>query len=814
MASSAVRERDMGERDSRFGVQLRTRRRSVGLSQQELAERSGLHVRTIRNLELGHARWPYRNTLHRLADALDLSGAMRADFIAGADRRLGSGSDPNGQPGTVPQESRDAGLTEPDVTEPESASQAVSSYPAACTPVPRQLPAGIPHFTGRKAELDFLTAVVAEPELPGSGTVVISAIGGMAGVGKTALAVQWAHEHAASFPDGQLYADLRGFGPVGDPIDVAVVVRRFLDALHVPPARIPADTDAQFGLYRSMLAGKRMLIILDNASDASQVRPLLPGVAGASVLVTSRDKLTSLVALDGAVPLAVGLLEPEAARDLLGRRLGEDRVAREQAKADELADLCARLPLALNICAAYAAARPAMLLRELTARLRDTRLDLLSAGPGHADVRTVFSWSYRGLSAPAARVFRLLGLHPGPDVSLAALISLAALDLGRARLALDELTSANLLTEHLPGRYALHDLLRAYAVEQASVHDGEDERHAAIRRVLDHYLLTAHQAAIFCLGHSQPPCLPETSAGVTGVPLADWADARIWSQAEEAVLFAAISLAADTGFTAHAWQLAWSVEVFPEQWRRWQEQIATGQIALAAAERAGDQIGQAYVHRHLGRALSTGGRHADARAHLQRAVALFDVFGDQLSRADTELALAVALIELGEPDQALAYSQRSLDTYRAAGHDAGQVRALNDLGWNQLMLGNYDLGLAACDEAIALIGCASDIFLRHIQAATLDSVGYAHYHLGHHDEAIASYQEALRVYQNVGEARFQATTFDHLGDVYLARGDQTAARDAWKRALAILDDLRHPGAKQLRARLHTSAGTAPADRPG
>jgi hypothetical protein len=383
------------------------------------------------------------------------------------------------------------------------------------------VPAAIRHFTGRKAELDVLTAVLEEPGSPDSGAVVISAIGGMAGVGKTALAVHWAHQHADHFPDGQLYADLRGFGPAEVPVDAAEVVSRFLDALHVPPARIPADVDAQFGLYRSMLAGKRLLIILDNAREANQVRPLLPGAGRCLVLVTSRSELAGLVALEGAIPVPVGLLALEEARDLLASRLGADRVAREQPEADELAGLCARLPLALNIVAARAAARPAMPLRELTARLRDARLNLLSAGPGHADVRAVFSWSYHALSAPGARMFRLLGLHPGPDISVQATASLAALDDGQARLALEELTGVSLLAEHVPGRYVLHDLLRAYAAELARAHDREDVRRTAIHRVLDHYLLTAHAAARLFHGHALPPRLPETSAGVTGIPLAN-----------------------------------------------------------------------------------------------------------------------------------------------------------------------------------------------------------------------------------------------------------------------------------------------------
>jgi tetratricopeptide (TPR) repeat protein/transcriptional regulator with XRE-family HTH domain len=656
----------MGEGDSQFGVQLRACRRSAGISQEELAERSGLHVRTIRNLERGRSRWPYQDTLRRLADALDLPDAVRADFIAGTGRRLGSGRD------EIDADLAEAGL----------AGHCVQRD--TCIPAPRQLPAGLRHFTGRTAELDFLTAALGESGSPGRGTVVISAIGGMAGVGKTALAVQWAHEHAAEFPDGQLYADLRGFGPAEDRVDVAAVARRFLDALQVPPARIPSDTDAQFGLYRSTLAGKRILIILDNVGDASDVRPLLPGTAGSAVLVTSRSKLTDLVALDGAVPLAVGLLDPEEARDLLARRLGEDRVAREQ-----------------------------------------------------------------------------------------------------------------------PEAYVLHDLLRAYAAEQADAQDSAGERRAAIRRVLDHYLLTAHQATLMCLATGRPPTPPEASAGVTGVPLADLEQAKAWSHAEQAVLFAVISLAASNGFTTHAWQLAWSVEVFPDQWRRWQEQVATGQIVLAAAERAGDQAGQGYIHRHLGRALSTGGRYAEARGHLQRAAALVGGSGDQTVLADVELALAATLIELGDPAQGLACLQRALTAYQAAGQHVGAARALNDIGWCYLLLGNYEQGLASCEKALALIGSANEPFARYIEAAALDSIGYAHHHLGRHGDAIANYLEVLGIYQSYGEIRLQAVIFDHLGDAYLAAADPAAARDAWKKAVAIFDDLRHPSAGPVRAKLRT-----------
>ena len=785
----------MDEDEGRFGTELRARRRSAGLSQEELAERSGLSARTVGNLERGRVRSPYRDTLYRLADALDLSDAARAVFLASAGRRLGAAGDDSGESGTAAPDPRDAEVTAPGFARQPLARQDEDA------PVPRQFPAGIRHFTGRKAELDFLTAVLEASASPDNGMVVISAIGGMAGVGKTALAVQWAHQHASGFPDGQLYADLRGFGPAEAPAEAAVVVRRFLDALHVPPTRIPADADAQFALYRSMLAGKRMLIILDNVRDASQVRPLLPGAGGCLVLVTSRNELASLVALEGAIPLSVGLLSPEDARNLLARRLGADRVAREQDEADELADLCGHLPLALNIAAARAATRPAMPLRELTAGVRDARLDLLSAGPGRADVRAVFSWSYRALRAPGARLFRLLSLHPGPDISVLAAASLAALEPGAAHFALNELVGANLLVEPAHGRFAQHDLLRAYAAELARTSDSENERTAAIHRLLDHYLGTAYAAALLFVHNGQPPHPPETSAGVTGVPLADRDQAQAWFRAEQPVLGAVVALAANAGFATHAWQLNWSSQAVPGQWRRWQDQVATSEIALAAAEHAGDQTGQAYAHRHLGCALITGGRHAEARDHLQRAVAWFRRSGDQICQADAELRLAVALAQLGEPGQALSHSQRALKVYQAAGHDTGQATALNGIGWCHLMLGGYEQGLAACADAIERVGQADDPMIQYLRAATLDSIGYAHHHLGRYRDAVASYREALHVYRGVGEVRLRAETLDHLGDTYLIAADPAAACAAWKQAVAILDDLRHPGAGPIRAKL-------------
>ena len=329
--------------------------------------------------------------------------------------------------------------------------------------VPRQLPAAIPHFTGRADELKALTALAGQADGI-RGTVVVS---GTAGIGKTALAVHWGQRAVESFPDGQLDVNLRGVDRTGTAMRAGAALRGFLAALGVPPARTPADPGAQAGLYRSLLADRRMLVLLDNARDAEQVRPLIPGAGGCLVLVTSRERLTGLVAVEGARPLVLDLLTPGDARDLLARRLGAERVGVEPDAVDTLIGLCARLPLALNIAAARLVADPSFSVAALVRQLRDApgSLAALDAGDAAADVRAVFSWSYNALGDRAARMFRLLGVHPGPDITAPAAARLAATGGDEARAALNELAAAHLLTEHVPGRYVFHDLLRAYAVE-------------------------------------------------------------------------------------------------------------------------------------------------------------------------------------------------------------------------------------------------------------------------------------------------------------------------------------------------------------
>ena len=354
--------------------------------------------------------------------------------------------------------------------------------------VARQLPTAPPHLAGRAAELQALAALAAGAGTAG-GTVAISVISGTAGVGKTALAVYWGHQVAAEFPDGQLYVNLRGFGPAGPPVTPAEAIKGLLAALGVPAAAVPAGLDSLAGLYRSMLAGTRTLAVLDNARDVDQVRPLLPASPGCLVLVTSRNRLAGLVANEGASPVTLDVLPEPAAGELLTYRLGPSRAAAERGALSELATLCGGLPLALGIAATRAAARPDSTLAALAAELRDDqgRLDALDTGDAASSLREVFSWSHQQLSHSAGRLFRLMSVHPGPELSVDAAASIAGVAVPDAQRALTELANASLVAELSPGRYRCHDLLRAYAAEQAGAWDGQAEVRAARSRMADHY---------------------------------------------------------------------------------------------------------------------------------------------------------------------------------------------------------------------------------------------------------------------------------------------------------------------------------------
>jgi tetratricopeptide (TPR) repeat protein len=653
-------------------------------------------------------------------------------------------------------------------------------------PMPRQLPPAVPGFTGRAAELEVLTSLLEEAALPG-GTVVISAIDGTPGIGKTALAVQWAHQVADRFPDGQLYVNLRGFDPAMPPMEPGEAIRVFLDAFEVPAARIPVSPDAQVNLYRSLLSGRRVLVLLDNARDAGQIRPLLPGSPGSSVVVTSRNRLLSLIA-DGAHPLTVGLLTETDARLLLARRLGADRVAAYPQAVQQIIDRCARLPLALSIVAARAA-YPDLPLPALAEELHETegRLSALDTGEAAIAVTAASSWSYQRLSDPAARLFRLLGSHPGPDITAPAAASLAGTLVPEARRMLAELADANLITRHAPGRFTFHNLLRAYAADLADTCDADTDRNAALRRMLDHYLHTAHRAWHRSYPHLQrsitlAPPLP----GVTPEEPASYSAAWAWFTAEYSVLIAAIQLAAAEGHT-HAWQLPHTLVPFFERQGHWHDFVATHDAALDVAQRYADQQGQAHAHLGIGHAHTRIGRLDEARPHLEQALRLFEELRDPAGQSAAHSWLGMTFQIQEHYEEAFPHLQRAVDLARTGGYQRGLAASLNGLGWVHALNGNAQQALTYCQQSLALFRDVGD---RWGEAAVLDSIGYAHNHLGHHQQAASYFEQVLDIDRELGgDLYHQATDYDHLGDAHYAADNSTQACNAWQHAINILDQL-------------------------
>ena len=662
---------------------------------------------------------------------------------------------------------------------------------------PRQLPSSVPYFSGRRAELKELD------DLAGSkapGTVVISAIGGTAGVGKTTLAVHWARRVSHRFPDGQLYLDLRGFTAHEHVMPPEEAIRILLDGLEVPSQHVPVSLDAQIGLYRSLLAGRRMLIMLDNARDTDQIRSLLPGEPGCLVIVTSRNQLTGLIATDGAHPIDLDVLSLAESRELLASRLGHARLAADPQATEEIILRCAQLPLALVIAAARASTYPRFPLSSLAAELAESH-DSLSAFAGESsatDLQAVFSWSYRDLTQGAARLFRLLGIHPGPDLSAPAAASLAGQALSETRSQLAELARAHLIFEHTPGRYKVHDLLRVYASAQAMAIDPEAWRQAAICRMMDHYLRTGHAAAVALNPHRDSIALTPRQHGATPEEIGDHEQALSWFAAEHPVLLAIIDCAAAAGFDTYTWQLAWTLPTFLDRRGHWQDQVATQHAALAAAQRLSDVHAQAIAHRLLAHAYTRLGLLDDARADLQHALSLSIQAGDQTGQGHAHYNLAQMWGRSERPAMALKHSLEALKSYKAAGHLDGQASALNSTGWYQIQLGNHEQALTCCRQALTLYQQLND---RYGQGHTWDTLGYAHHGLGHHAQAIDCYQASLSLFRDLHDHYDEGEVLHHLGDAYQAVSNIHAARSAWQQALAIFNNLKHHDAGQVKAKL-------------
>ncbi|WP_157437404.1 AfsR/SARP family transcriptional regulator [Actinoplanes subtropicus] len=654
---------------------------------------------------------------------------------------------------------------------------------------PPRLPAPPAGFAGRCRELAELGAVLTGRPGPG-GAAVIAVVGGTGGMGKTWLALRWAHDHADRFPDGQLYLNLRGYDPCGPPVAVAEALRGLLDALGVDPAAIPVEVDGQAALYRRLVAGRRLLIVLDNARDSNQVTPLLPGSPTAGVLVTSRHRLGGLITAYGARPLTLAALGDAEARDVLGRQLGPGRTALEPVAVDALLGQCAGLPLALSVVASRAALQPGLPLAALATELGEAsaRLDGLDAGELTANVRAVLSCSLEALPAPTVRAFALLGRAPGPEIGLDAAAGLLGVPVAHGRTLLRELADAHLVQEPAPGRYRMHDLVRLYAAEQTA-----DGAAAAAGRLLDHYLHTACAADHLLDPHRRTIGPAAPVAGIAGRHAA-----LDWFATEHPALLAAVRQAERLGLDTHVWRLAWALNTYLARRGHWRHGVQVQESALAAVGRLADPAAEALVRRQLAYAYTFLGRNADAVPQLDLALDLFAAAGDLVGQGDAHRGLARAHARRHRFFPALDHAERALRLYQAAGHRSGEASALNAVGWFRAHLGDLDAALGYCERAARLHREIDDPYR---EALALDSLGYIHRGLGEPAAAIRRYLRACALFREVGDRYQEADSMVGLGDAQSDAGNTAGARATWCRALTVLERLNPSEADRIRARL-------------
>jgi DNA-binding SARP family transcriptional activator/Tfp pilus assembly protein PilF len=658
--------------------------------------------------------------------------------------------------------------------------------PPADVLVPRQLPAPVAYFVGRAAELTALTALLDQSAGP-AGAVMIAAIGGTAGVGKTALAVCWAHQVASRFPDGQLYANLRGYDP-GQPASAADVLAAFLRALGVSGLDIPADLEERAARYRSLLSGRRVLVVLDNAASVQQVRPLLPGSWECMVIVTSRDTLAGLVARDGAARLDLEPLPMADAVGLLETLIGE-RVTANPGAATALAQRCCRLPLALRVAAELAAARPGVSLAALADELENLqrRLDLLEAGGDpRTAARAVFSWSYRCLDAEAARAFRLAGLHPGPDLDSYSVAALADVAVERSASVLEVLARAHLVQASGSGRVGMHELLRAYAAELAGRQDNGQDRRAALTRLFDYYLQTT-AAAMDSLYPAERSRRPRIQAAGTPAPtVADPAAARAWLDAERANLVAVAGYTAGHGWPGHTTRLATTLFRYLNTGNHYSEAIALNTHALHAARELGDHSAEAAALNSLGVFDVRQGRYQQATERLSQALDLCRIAGDQAGQARALGNLGGVAIEQGRYQQAADHLTQGLAMFREIGDEASEARQLHTLGIAYERQGRYELAAEHNRQALAVHRRIGD---RPGEVYALNGLGSAYLRLGDTRQAAGCQREALALSIQIGDRAAQAYILTDLADVELRQGLCQQAAGHHQQSLMLCRDL-------------------------
>lgn len=586
--------------------------------------------------------------------------------------------------------------------------------------------------------------------------------------------------------------NLRGFDAAESVADASDVLRAFLQALDVPPGRIPSGLDERAALYRTVLGDKRVLVVLDNARDEEQVRPLLPAAGGCAVVVTSRDRMAGLVAAQGARPVLLDVLSEQEAWALLTARAGAGRVTAEPDAAAEIIACTARLPLALTIAAARIATHPGFPLSTFAAELRapDRRLDALADG----DVRRVFSWSYVACSKEARRLFRLLGLHPGPDLTAAAAAALAGSPEAEVAPLLAELTRLHLLAQHRPGRFAFHDLLRAYASELARSAEDDEDLTAARLRMYDHYLRSAGVAGEAL----QPQWLKVPMPFAAPALPVTQIEATAWFTAEDRVLPGILRSAAETGADAYPWRLAACLVCFYAPGARWSESAPLQRLALTTAVRSGDVLGEATARRLLARADSRTGRLADADAGMRAARDLDAGLGDVLGEAQTEHNLSEIALQSERAPDAIGHARRAVELYRRGGYQAGLARALNAVGWVAANMGDYDATIVNCREALDIQQASGD---QNGQAATTDSLAVAYEARGDVRLAATMYERSAALFHRSGDRFHEAEVLNHAGSAHHELGDADAAGRCWQEALEIYQEIGSHNAEEVERNL-------------
>jgi tetratricopeptide (TPR) repeat protein len=662
--------------------------------------------------------------------------------------------------------------------------------------LPRQLPSAPRAFSGRTAELANLSRLVTLPGLP---TNTIVAISGPGGIGKTSLALYWAHQNLSRFPDGQLFANLRGFDPTGEPLTHGSAIRGLLDALGVPPPVVPTDPDAQIGLYRSLVADRRMLIVLDNARNSAQLVNLLPGGENCTTLITSRDRLDGLVTAHGAYPLTLDILPEPDARGVLTKRLGARRITDEAAATTEILRSCAGFPLALCIVSAQATVQPQLPLSALAAELSaaETRLGALEHDETGASLRTALSCSYAVLTPRQVEAFETLGLHLGPDISLRAVAALMDQPVEEVTAVLRELARLSLIQQHAPDRYRMHDLVRLYALEQSGP---RDIRRGPLRRLIEFYVGTAYTAARL-LDPSNPVIASPPKDLSRALPFAGDRAALKWLTSEHECLVAIQQFLAGFGWHTQLYQLAAAMTTF--RWRqvRLNDQLEAWTSVLTAAEQTDDTAMQATARRIIGDAYLRLNRHDEAERSLCDALVLARRAGDLLKQADTERALNYLHNRLGAHDRASRHVQEALRLFRLLANPIWEGRALNDLGWTLIRMGQFDEGQGHCEIALTLARRHHD---RSGEPVVLDSLGYAAHRTGRYVQATDFYRQALALYREHGQTWHEATTLDHLGQTYAALGRNKEARQIWHETLDLYESqLRAADREDLRRRLES-----------